>query len=573
MKKATGKIAECGLRNADLENEARSLRGARPGPENPHPASRIPQSKSPQSGQSAIRIFLLLTAFCLLVSSGCRRRAGDAFVLALEASPKSIHPLMGSDAASERFRQLMYNTLMKKNERLDYVPDLASAVQAAPDGLSVTFTLREGVKFHDGKALTSADVKYTFDQLLAPNSPSPKSASFFEGTGDARQPFVSAVEAPDPRTVVFRLRKPWLELYSNMIPIGIIPEGSFATLEQQPNGTGPYKFVARNEAQQSVDLAAFDEYWEGAPNIKQVRVRVILDAGTQQAELQGGGVHFASNTALTPDTYVSLGRNPNLTVHQSPGANIQYLGMNTEAAPLNDARVRRAIAYAIDREELVKQLLQGQARVAHSMLPPESWAFSEGQKYTYDPEQAKRLLDEAGLRDPDGDGPKRRIDKPLVFKISATNAIGRQSAGVIQNAIEKVGLPVSIETLEDNTLREALVNGQYHLTTGRWVGGNQDPIFLRDLFTFLTGKGNYRFNRSRYSNPELDKVLGEAVNTADRARARELYVQAQEIISRDVPTLPLWYPNNIAVANKGVGNVNVDPSADWKFVRTLTFTQ
>ncbi len=526
--------------------------------------------------RSAIRVrmaCLLLAAFALLLASGCRRRAGDAFVLALEASPKSIHPLMGSDAASERFRQLMYNTLMKKNERLDYVPDLASDVRAAPDGMSVTFTLREGVKFHDGKALTSADVKYTFDKLLAPNSPSPKSPSFFEGTGDARQPFITAVEAPDPRTVVFRLRKAWLELYSNMIPIGIIPEGSFETLDQKPNGTGPYKFVARNEAQQSVDLAAFDEYWEGAPNIKQVRVRVILDAGTQQAELQAGSVHFASNTALTPDTYDSLARNPNLTLHQSPGANIQYLGMNTEAAPLNDPRVRRAVAHAIDREQLVKQLLLGQARIAHSMIPPESWSYSEGQKYNYDPEQAKRLLDEAGLRDPDGDGPRARFAKPLVFKISATNAVGRRSSEVIQNMLAKVGIPASIEPLEDNTLREQLVNGQYHLTTGRWVGGNQDPIFLRDLFTFLTGKGNYRFNRSRYSNPELDKILGEAVNTADRTRARELYAQAQEIISREVPTLPLWYPNNIAVANKGVGNVNVDPSADWKFVRTLTFTK
>ena len=120
-------------------------------------------------------------------------------------------------------------------------------------------------------------------------------------------------------------------------------------------------------------------------------------------------------------------------------------------------------------------------------------------------------------------------------------------------------------------MREQLVNGQYGLTIGRWVGGNQDPIFLRDLFTFLMGKGNYRFNRSRYSNPEVDKLLGEAVNTADRARAAALYRQAQEIISRDVPTLPLWYPNNIAIAQNTVGNINVDPSADWRFMKNVTW--
>jgi peptide/nickel transport system substrate-binding protein len=514
---------------------------------------------------------LLLSALCLLVSAGCRRRAGDAFVMVLEAEQKSIHPLLGSDAASERYRQLMYNSLMKKNERLDYVPDLAESVTPAPDGLSVTFTLRDGVKFHSGKPLTSADVKYTMDTLLAPNSPSPKSPSFFEGTGAARAPFITAVEAPDARTVVFRLRKPWLELYANLLPVGIIPEGSFDTLEQAPNGTGPFKFAAQNRGERSVDMAANEEYWEGAPSIKQLRVRVILDAGTQQAELQSGNAHLALNTALTPDAVVALGRSPNLKVEQSPGANIQYLGINTEAEPLNDVRVRRAVAHAIDRESLIKNLLQGQARVAHSMLPPESWAYAGGQVYNYDPARARQLLDEAGLRDPDGDGPRPRATKPVVMKISATNAVARQSAGVIQNALKDVGLAVSIETLEDNTLREQLVNGQYGLTIGRWVGGNQDPIFLRDLFTFLTGEGNYRFNRSRYSNPELDKVLGQAVNTADRAQAAELYKRAQEIISRDMPTLPLWYPNNIAVAQQSVGNINVDPSADWKFVRSVTW--
>jgi peptide/nickel transport system substrate-binding protein len=517
-----------------------------------------------------VLVCLLLTAFCLL-PSGCRRRAGDAFVMVLEAEQKSIHPLLGSDAASERYRQLMYNSLMKKSERLEYVPDLAESAETSPDGLTVTFRLRDGVKFHSGKTLTSADVKYTMETLLAPGSRSPKAPSFFEGTGAEKKPFITAVETPDARTVVFRMRRPWLELYANLLPIGIIPEGSFDTLEQSPNGTGPFRFVTQNRGERTVDMAAFEGHWEGAPAIKKLRVRVILDAGTQQAELLSGYAHLALNTALTPDAVYALGRTPNLKVEQSPGGNIQYLGINTQAAPLDDVRVRQAVAYAIDRELLIKHLLRGQARIAHSMVPPESWAYAAGQTYNYDPARAKQLLDEAGLRDPDGDGPATRPTRPIVMKISATNAIARQSAGVIQNALRDVGLNVSIETLEDNTLREQLVNGQYHLTIGRWVGGNQDPIFLRDLFTFLMGAGNYRFNRSRYSNSEVDKLLGEAVNTADRARATELYQRAQEIISRDMPTLPLWYPNNIAVAQKTVGNIQVDPSADWRFMKNVTW--
>jgi peptide/nickel transport system substrate-binding protein len=518
-------------------------------------------------------LITLALAATLIAFVGCHRNASNAFVMVLEANPDSraLNPLLASDAASERFRQLMFNSLMKKNERFDYVPELASNVQTSADGLSVTFTLRDNVKFHNGKPLTSADVKYTFDQILASKAPT-KSPSFFEGTGDAKQPFISSVETPDTRTVVFHLRKPWLELFSNLIPIGIIPEGSFETQQNSPVGTGPYKFVSANSAQQFTDFAAFDDYWEGAPAVKNLRVRVILDAGTQQAGLLSGEVDVAVNTALTPDTYVNLAKSPNLQVVQSPGANVQYIALNTQNAPLNDARVRQAIAYAINREDIIKNLLQDQARVAHSIVPPESWAYSEGKTYSYDPAEAKKLLDDAGLRDPDGNGPRLRFDKPLAFKISATNAVGRQTAGIVQNALHDVGIPVDIQTLEDNTMRDQVQKGQFDMTMGRWVGGNQDPIFLRDLFTYLKGKDN-RFNRSRYSNPELDKVLAEATSTADRERARQLYAQAQTIISNDVPMLPLWFWNNIVVAKKSVASINVPPSGDWTFVRGLTVTK
>jgi ABC-type transport system substrate-binding protein len=177
------------------------------------------------------------------------------------------------------------------------------------------------------------------------------------------------------------------------------------------------------------------------------------------------------------------------------------------------------------------------------------------------------LLDEAGFPDPDGDGPQMRFPQPLSFKISASNAVVRNYAGVMQNALREVGIPVNIETLEDNTLREAQTKGQYQLTAGRWVGGNQDPIFLRDLYTYLTG-GN--FNRGRFKNPDLDRVLGEAVTTADRAKAKTLYAEAQDIISREMPMLPLWYSNNLIIARKNVNNIQVTPGADWTFVRTLT---
>lgn len=509
----------------------------------------------------------LVVVLCLLLSgASCRRAGGDAFVMVLEASQKTLDPLRGTDAASERYRQLMFNSLMRKDEQFDYVGELASNVQTSPDNLTVTLTLQDNVKFHNGKLLTSADVKYTFDKLLA--SDSPKALSFYEVAGGNKKPLIASIEAPDARTVVFRLTRQWLELFANFIPVAIIPEGSFETQAQKPLGTGAFKFVRYDESQEVVDLEAHDTYWEGAPNIKHLRVKVLRDANTQQAELVAGRVDLAINTALSPDAYVNLAKNSNLQLVQSSGVNVQYIGFNSEQAPVSNARVRQAIAYAIDRESIIKNLLQNQARLAHSILPQESWAYSTEQKtYSYDPAQAKKLLDEAGFRDPDGDGPKMRFEQPLSFKISASNFVVRQYVGVMQNSLREVGIPINIETLEDNTLRDAQRSGQYQLTAGRWVGGNQDPIFLRDLFTYLTGGS---FNRGRYRNAELDKILGEAVNTADRAKAKALYAQAQDLISREMPMFPLWYANNMILARKNVGNIKVAPGADWTFVRNLT---
>jgi peptide/nickel transport system substrate-binding protein len=234
--------------------------------------------------------------------------------------------------------------------------------------------------------------------------------------------------------------------------------------------------------------------------------------------------------------------------------------------------VRQAIAYAIDREGLIRDLLLGQGKIAHSILPEESWAYNPGQKYSFDPAMAKKLLDEAGFRDPDGDGPQMRFAKPVVFKVSGSSVAGKNYAGVIQNYLKNVGIPVSIETAELNTLFDELRRGNFQIFYGQWVGGNQDPIFFKDLFATseIPTETRASRNRSRYSNKELDALIDEAVNTFDRDKAKLLYARIQEIVSRDVPVLPLWYQANIVIARKNVGNIHVDASGDWGFVKNLT---
>jgi ABC-type transport system substrate-binding protein len=319
------------------------------------------------------------------------------FVVVLEGNPETLDQLRGTDAASERLRQLMFNSLVRKDENFDYVGELASDIKTSEDGLVYTFTLRDGVKFHNGKPFTSADAKYTLDTLLA--SDSRKATDFFEGSGDARTPIVKSIEAPTPNTLVVRLNKPSVKFLSNLVPVGMMPQGYTTDQQKQnPVGTGAFKFVRYDESQQVVDLAAHDAYWGGAPAVKQLRVRTILDANTLQAELKSGGVDLAVVANLQPDTYEALKQDANLKVAQFPGVNVVYLSFNATAEPLSDARVRQAIAYAIDREVIVKELLLGQAHVANSILPEHSWAYAPGQVYTYDPSKAQQILDEAGYK-------------------------------------------------------------------------------------------------------------------------------------------------------------------------------
>ena len=508
----------------------------------------------------------------MIVPPGCRTRS-EAFVIALGDNIRTIDPIgsPSTDAASERVSTLIFNKLVKKNEQFDYVGELASDIKRSDDGLTFTFTLRDGVKFHDGRAFSSADAKYTLDLLLS--STFAKSASFFEGTGENKQSYIKSVDAPDPKTLIVSLVKPWVGLLSNLVAIPIIAKDSYESQKTRPMGTGPFKFVNYDNSQQVCDLEAFQEYWEGAPKLQLVRVRVIADMNAMQAELQAGRVDIAPMpTSLSPDAVKRLEQDPNLQVKVFNGSNVVLLTINTTAPPLDNVKVRQAIAHGIDRQTMINTLLMGFAKVAHSIIPEESWAYSPGQTYSYDPAAAKRLLDEAGFRDPDGDGPRMRFDKPIRYGVSGSSVAGRNYAVVVQNQLKDVGVPIEIQTFEGTTLFDEMRRGNFHIGYSQWVGGNQDPIFYKDLFATseIPTQTKISRNRSRYSNPELDKLVEEAVNTFDRVRARELYRQIQDIVSRDLPVFTWWYQSNIVIARKNVGNIQVNASGDWYFIKNLT---
>ncbi len=524
---------------------------------------------------------LYLTASLLaaiLLTSACRRQGG-VFVIALSDPIRTIDPIgaASTEAAPERVRVLIFNSLVKKDEKFDYVPELASKIDRSEDGLSFTFALRDGVTFHDGRPFTSADAKYTIDILLA--SDFGKSASFFAPSTNAAAKsakgpsYVSSVEASDPHTLIIRLTAEWTGLLSNLVAIPMIPKDSYESQKTHPLGTGPFKFKSYDSSQQVVEVEANPNYWDGPPGIPALRVRVISDMNALQAELRAGRVDMAPlPTSLSPDAVNSFKQDQNLQVLQFPGSNLNLLTFNVSAPPLNDARVRRAICYTIDRETMISKLLLGQGKIAHSILPEESWAFTEGTTYHYDPAEAKKLLDEAGFHDPDGDGPQMRFSKPLVFRIIGSSTSAREYAGVIQNYLKEVGVPITIEAVESTTHFTEIRRGNFEIAYGQWVGGNQDPIFYKDLFATseIPTETRASKNRSRYSNVALDPLLEEAVKTWDRQKAVSLYTRIQQVVSNDAPIFPLWYQANMVIAKKSVGNIHVNASGDWGFVKDLT---
>lgn len=506
--------------------------------------------------------FILLVIF--IASVGCRRTTSEFVTVALPESFSTLDTLTStaSDSAAERLRNLMFNSLIRKNEKFEYVGELASDVHVSDDGLTVSLTLRNGVKFHNGKELTSKDVKYTFDKLF--DSKGYKSGAFFDTVDGKQVPQIESLTTPDDMTVVFVVGRPALknQLLSNLVAIPIIPEGTAERQKDDPVGSGPFKFVKFDQSQNTVELESFGQYWEGAPKFQKLRVKTVTDASALQAELQTGGVDIApAPSNMPPDTLKLLGSTPNLSVEQFDGSNIQYIGLNTTSPPLDKPKVRQAIGYAIDREKLISELLSGQAKLAESILPAGSWAYTPGTVYDFDPKRSKKLLQEAGYR-----------NEPIKFKYSSGNAAFNSYAQAIQNSLTAVGLNVQIETLDPGTLRTQLGQGQFQMNTGVWIGGNQDPIFLKDLFTTgkIPGPGVACCNRSRYSNPEVDKLLESAINETDREKARSLYVQAWDLISEDLPLLPLWYPANVIVSNKRIGNIKMNPSGDWTFLKDIT---
>ena len=575
-------------------------------------------------------IWLLFVALLVFQSTGCRRGGEPGtLVIAIEVAPRGFDPRFSTTfQTSARIMQLIFDTLVVKDEKFEFVPSLAERFDESEDHRTFTFHLRAGVMFHNGKQLTSADVKYTFDSLLSPALKSP-----IRGAVDK----ITSIDAPDPLTVIFHAREPFYSFIGNLPAIGIIPEGAGTEIISSPVGSGPYRFVSYQEGS-ALQLEANTGYWGGAPHIPRVHIKVVADNSTRQAELMSGEVDLAYNAQFDPETIRALGQRRDMQVILGDGASIGYLGVNVSPTSLlSNQKLRQAVAYGIDRDVIIHRLLRDQARKANGIMPPEHWAYDQGVTvYDHDPEHAKLLLDEAGFEDPDGDGPRPRLTLTM---LTSTTQLSRNIAAIMQDQLRRIGIHLELQSLETATLFDKLGKAQFDLYYLIGIGFNQltdvfqfvyhsryqDPEFndaiaklratndgaqMRPLFdrlaailqsrgycasaevdgladqavttesppsgkalylriaSLLTDRGGQ--NRMRYCNPQVDSWVVEAERANDRPTKLDLFSKIQRAAAEELPQIYLWYPANVLAASTRVGNIQTEASGSWFFIAKLT---
>ncbi len=472
----------------------------------------------------------------------------------IESSPANLDPRIGTDAQAEHIDALIFDALVRRDEHFGLQPFLATSWEN-PDPLTWVFHLRTGVRFQDGRPLTSRDVKWTIDSLLNGTVISVKAGSFTT---------LDHIDAPDPATVVFHLKKPDPALLFNLCDgaIGIVPYGSGRDFWRHPVGSGPFAFVSQ-QIDRDVVLARNPSYWDSPAKIARIRFAVVPDDTTRALELQKGSADVESN-ALSPDMIDSLGRDPHLVIDQGPGTNLYYLVFNLRDPILRDVRVRTAIADAINRPLIIQTIYRGQARLAESLLPPQHWAFTaDVEQHPYDPAAANALLDRAGY--PRGrDGIRFHISE----KTSNDETV-RLVAVAMQQELALAGIALDLRSYEFATFYSDLVRGAFQIAPSRWIGGNENP----DIYRYAFDSGSFPprgSNRGFYSNPEVDRLIADGASTTDRSRQRTDYVRIQQILAHDLPSMNLWYLNSVVVHSRRLSNIQPNPSGMFDFLRTAT---
>lgn len=476
----------------------------------------------------------------------------DSLIVAIQSDPSGLDPHMVTDRAAGIAIENLYNTLFTYTETYgEAAPSLAESYDVSEDGLTYTLHLQEGVQFHSGNAMTAEDVKYSLERIKD------------SGARASQVEKISSIETPDENTVVIQLESeyaPFLTYLAN--PLNAIVEKAVVeendgSLTNADAGTGPFKLVSWNEGT-SVDMEAFGDYWEdGKPQISSLQLKTITDATARATALRNGEIDMIID-AIDQETMV-LNNADGVVLETIPGTFWEYVGMNCGSEQLKDAKVRQAIAFAIDRDAINTAVKMGNATVLkEANVPATHEYYGNDEIYaSRDVEKAKSLLKEAGVAEG---------SLSLKFTVGSDWQYQVDAAQMVKQQLEEIGIKCEISALESGVYFDGLNAGEFDLTVCGWSGFVDIDEYLYDLFT---SEGAY--NQQNYSNPEVDKLLAEGRVTTDEDARKEVYQEAQKLIAEDAP-MAFLYMNGFTVAMRdNVKGYTVHPTAATIFMKDVYF--
>ena len=512
-----------------------------------------------------------LMASTMLMGSG----QAKTLVYCSEGSPENFNPQINTTGTSLDAARHVYNQLTEfAPGTVDVIPGLAEKWEVSGDGLTVTFHLRKGVKFHSNKNFTPSrdfnadDVLFSFNRMWKPDHPYAKvSGGAYDYFNDMDMPnILASIEATDPMTVVFKLKQPNAPVLANLAMDfatilsaeygdAMLKAGSPEKVDQEPIGTGPFSFV-NYQKDAAIRFKAFDGYFRGRAKIDDLVFAITKDATARYAKLKANEcqVMVGPNPADLP----AMKADAAVTVMEQAGLNIGYLSMNLTKPPFDKKEVRQAINMALDRDSILKDVYQGAGQKAKNPIPPTIWSYDEATKdYPYDPAKAKAMLEAAGVKDLKSDLWYMPVQRPY-------NPNGKRMAEMMQADLAKVGITVELKSFEWGEYRKRLQAGEHQMGLLGWTGDNGDP----DNFFFLLGCPDGKpagQNLSKWCNKDFDAGLVEARNLADTAKRTEIYKKMQAIAKDEAPWVTIAHSTVFEPVRKEVSGYKVSPLGRHEF--------
>ncbi|NLY53422.1 MAG: hypothetical protein GX060_02175 [Firmicutes bacterium] len=497
-------------------------------------------------------MLLALTVSLLLTGCFGGAQPKDTFVYALEADIVNLLPVRLTNVVSTTVSRQIHEPLVKYEDTYDEIlPALATEWDMDPSGLSWTFKLRPNVKWHDGQPFTSEDVKYTYEKLLDPATKSVQRANY---------QVIEKIETPDPLTVVFHLSEPHGPFLDKMsqIPIMAKHHVSVVGMDDYNNkaiGTGPFMMVewVPND---HVKLQANPNYWGGKPAIETLVFKPIPEASVRAMALEKGEVHYADR--LTAEDYAKVAKSNKVTGIEVQSLAFAYFGHNNRNPLFADKRVRQALAYAIDRESIVRDVRKEAAIAASGPIAPTNgeWFNPDVKQYEYDPEKAKSLLAQAGW-EMGSDGFLQKDGKTFSFSvILATGDETMRSQGVlIQKWLKDVGIDLKLEFLDWSVMNDRLDHREYEA-----MMLSMTPTADPDQYNYWHSTAiDNGFNDWCYSNAQVDKLLEQGRRETDPVVRKEIYDQVQAILAEDVAAVFLYHPKILGGLSKNFTGMTEGP--------------